>query len=273
MTPKRFLIFGAHPDDPDICFGGTAISLIRAGHLVKFVSLTNGCCGHQSMSCEALARRRYEETQAAKKTIALAEYQVLLENNDCELEPTLENRRKVIRIIRDFQPDLVLCHRLCDYHADHRAAGQLVQDAAYLTQVPLFCPDAPITPKNPVFGCVYDTFQDPRPFRVDAAVPIDDVLEEKCRLMDCQVSQFYEWLPYDMGMPLPDPAQMTWNEKQAFLNEHWGNFYQVTSDTMRQVLAESYGETGRHAQYAECFELSPYGRKVTVQEFRDLLKP
>ena len=73
---KTFLIIGAHPDDPDIRFGGTAIKLIRAGHEVKFVSLTNGCCGHHIQSGKELANRRYAETQAAKERIGLTEYSV-----------------------------------------------------------------------------------------------------------------------------------------------------------------------------------------------------
>ena len=40
MEQRRFLVIGAHPDDADIRFGGTAIKLIKAGHLVKFVSLS-----------------------------------------------------------------------------------------------------------------------------------------------------------------------------------------------------------------------------------------
>ncbi len=62
---RRYLVFGAHPDDPDLRFGGTAIQLIRAGHMVKFVSLTNGCRGHYAMDGKELARRRYAETQAS----------------------------------------------------------------------------------------------------------------------------------------------------------------------------------------------------------------
>ena len=49
-SQKRFLVFGAHPDDPDIQFGGAALMLAKAGHLVKFVSVTNGECGHHRMN-------------------------------------------------------------------------------------------------------------------------------------------------------------------------------------------------------------------------------
>ena len=70
---KRFLIIGAHPDDADIRFGGSAIKLARAGHVVKFVSMCNGDCGHFSMTREALSERRYWETQASKKVSGIAE--------------------------------------------------------------------------------------------------------------------------------------------------------------------------------------------------------
>ena len=265
-------MIGAHPDDPDIRFGGTAIKLIKAGHVVKFVSLANGCCGHHIMSGTELANRRYAETQAVKAAVGLYEYQVLLENKDCELEPDLENRKKVIRIIREFNPDVVLGHRLCDYHADHRAAAQLVQDAAYLTQVPKFCPESPIPDRSPVFGCVWDAFTDPRPFRSDAAVSIDDVLDEKCRMLDCQVSQFYEWLAWELRIEV-NPATMTWEEKRRYLLENWGSRYERAAHEARQVLMETYGEAGARVRYAECFELSPYGRNVSVAEFRELMQP
>ncbi len=273
MKPqRRYLVLGAHPDDPDIRFGGTAIQLIRAGHVVKFVSLTSGNRGHHLMTGAELAKRRNEEAQAAKEVIGLSEYQVLTENSDCELEPSLENRRKVVRIIREFKPDVVLSHRLCDYHADHRAAAQLVQDAAYLTQVPKYCPETPIPEENPVFGCVWDAFTDPRPFRPDAAVSIDEVIDEKNRMLDCQKSQFYEWLPWDKKLDL-NFAAMTWEEKSRYLNENWGIRYEQAADSARQVLIETYGEKGRKVHYAESFELSPYGRKISVQEFRELLMP
>lgn len=270
---KRFLIIGAHPDDADIRFGGSATKLVRAGHVVKFVSMCNGDCGHFGMTREALRDRRYLETQASKAVSGIAEYQVFGEHHDCELEASVENRMKVIRLIRNFDPDVVLSHRLCDYHADHRATAQLVQDAAYLTQVPMFCPDAPVPKVNPVFGCVFDAFTDPRPFRPDAAMICDDVMEEKCRMLDCHVSQVYEWLAYEKtGKPM-DPGKMSWEEKKAYLVANWGKRYEDAANAARQVLTETWGEAGKNARFAETFELSPYGRKVSVEEFRDLMRP
>ena len=57
-----------------------------------------------------------------------------------ELEPTLENRRKITRLIREWNADLVLGPRTNDYHPDHRYTGVLVQDAAFMVRACSACP-------------------------------------------------------------------------------------------------------------------------------------
>ena len=91
----RFLVIGAHPDDPDIRFGGTAIKLIQKGHCVKFVSLTNGNCGHEHMPPELLAKRRWQEAQDAAKILGVDSYEIL-DINDCELEVNLVTRKRLV---------------------------------------------------------------------------------------------------------------------------------------------------------------------------------
>ena len=135
MKEKRIIFFGAHPDDADILCSGTAIKLARAGHKVKFVSVTNGDTGHYSLSREETAKIRIEEARQAGLTSGIAEYQVIADQN-CGVEPTLANRIKIMRILRSWNPDLVITHRLCDYHPDHRATAQLVMDCAYTCMVP-----------------------------------------------------------------------------------------------------------------------------------------
>ena len=147
---SRIIVFGAHPDDCDLKAGGTAIKFARMGHAVKFVSLTNGDAGHQSMGGGALAKRRYAEALEAAKRMGI-EY-TIIDNHDGELLPTLENRLKVIREIRKWNADVVISPRPNDYHPDHRYAGILVQDAAYMIIVPNVVPDIPPLKKNPVFS-------------------------------------------------------------------------------------------------------------------------
>ncbi len=272
MTQRRYLVIGAHPDDSDLRFGGTAVTLAKAGHVVKFVSLTNGSCGHGTMGGKALAERRYQEAQNSMKYNMVCEYEVW-DIDDCCLTPSLENRERLIRTIRKFAPDVVVSHRLCDYHADHRNTAQLVLDAAYLVKVPMYVKDTPIPEVEPVFGYFFDEFTDPRPCRKDAAVAIDDVMEQKCRGLDCHVSQFYEWLPQDRLYSAPDYASSTWPERYKHLLEHWSQIYVKCANDVRPVLREIYGSAGDSVKYAEAFEFSPYGRHVSIQEFRNLFLP
>src|SRR5258707_9121503 len=114
----RLLIIGAHPDDADYAAGGLAALYRRTGHVVRMVSLTNGDAGHHERAGPDLARRRRAEAAAAGAVIGAA-YDVL-DNHDGQLLPTLANRLHLIRLVREFQPDLVLTHRPNDYHPDHR---------------------------------------------------------------------------------------------------------------------------------------------------------
>ena len=161
-SPLRLLVIGAHPDDAEYRAGGLAAKYRRLGHVVKFVSVTNGDAGHHAMEAEALAVRRRREALAAGRVCGI-EYDVW-EHHDGELLPTLDMRRQVIRLIRSFAPDLVLTHRLNDYHPDHRATSQLVQDAAYMVTVPMICPDAPHLSRDPVIMYLADDFEKPTPF-------------------------------------------------------------------------------------------------------------
>ena len=116
----------------------------------------------------------------------------MLDIHDGELLPTLEHRRTLTRLIREWKADLVLSHRPNDYHPDHRNVGVLVQDAAYMVTVPFFCPDTPFLQKNPVFLYFEDRFTKPNRFSADVVVAIDDVIDKKLAVVEALESQFYE---------------------------------------------------------------------------------
>ena len=272
MKQRRFLMFGAHPDDCDLLFGASALQLTRAGHAVKFVSACNGDCGHQSMTSEALAARRYGEAQASAKILGLEEYEVL-DNSDCTLEPTLKLRADVTRIIREFCPDVVLSHRTCDYHADHRAIGQAVQDAAYLCTVPLYCPDVPVPDgMRPVFAYTYDLFQTPNPFVPDAAMPVDPVEDLKAEALCCHASQVFEWLPWDRGDRDFDATKLDLAGKIAYVKEKNMVRDMRQANTFRDFLTEFYGEAGRNAKRVETFMLAERRNMLGRKEFQELFK-
>ncbi len=267
MQSNRFLIIGAHPDDPDLMFGGCAVKMTEKGHKVKFVSCCNGNAGHYNTSPEKLAVRRKKEALKSAETAGLEEYEVL-DNNDCKVTPSLENRELLTAIIRDFKPDVVISHRVYDYHADHRATGQLVQDSAYLVTVPLFCTSTPIPEKNPIYMFSSDHFKKPYPFIPDIAVAIDDVLDKKLEMLNCHESQFYEWLPYNLGK-LEDISE-TWEDRKKYLTDDWLKYYLVQTEIDRKNLVTRYGEGAFSIKYAESFELSEYGRQPEEGELNEL---
>src|SRR5580658_7339014 len=202
----RIICFGAHPDDCEIKAGGAAALWAAAGHHVKFVSLTNGDIGHWREAGGPLARRRNAEVQYAASRLGITSE--VLDNHDGELLPTLENRRTVTRLIREWRADIVMGPRTNDYHPDHRYTGVLVQDAAYMVAVPFFCPDTPPLHGNPLFLFYPDAFQKPNPFQADIVVDIDKTIEKKLDALDMLVSQFYEGGALGRAELLPaDPAK------------------------------------------------------------------
>jgi len=262
----KIIVFGAHPDDCDIKAGGIAIKYANLEHEVKFVSVTNGDAGHHEIGGVELARRRRAEAQAAG-AVAGIEYHVL-DNHDGELEPTLENRKKIIRLIRNYTPDLILTHRPNDYHPDHRYTSILVQDSAYMVTVPNICTDTPALSYNPVIAYLSDNFQKPQPFSPDVVIAIDDVIKKKIDMLHCHTSQMYEWLPFNAGHlnQVPESPQ----NRREWLR-HRLNQFRTVADRYRDLLIKYYGqERGSKVQYAEAFEGCEYGSALTDENIPEL---
>ena len=263
--PARFIVIGAHPDDCDIDAGATAALLASMGHAVKFVSVTNGDAGHQSMGGGILAKRRMEEAKKSARRLGIAEYEVL-DNHDGELTPNLNVRLQIIRKIREWDADVVIAPRPNDYHPDHRYTGVLVQDAAYMVAVPNVAPDTPPLKKNPVFLYTHDHFQSPEPFRPDIAIGIDETFSKKIDGLDAHVSQFYEWLPWIGGYldEVPENEQ----ERKKWLATLRPN---TISPETRKSLVKWYGEEkATTITKAEAFQICEYGKQPTEEEIRML---
>lgn len=256
MDPStRILAIGAHPDDCDIRAGGCALLWARAGCTVKFVSVTNGESGHHEMSGERLIARRAAEAHAAAE-VAGIEY-LVMDNPDGQLVPGLEERWKLMRVIREFQPDLILTHRPNDYHPDHRYTSELVQDCSYLLSVPNVCKDTPPLRNSPAIVYFQDDFQKPLPFHADVAVDIDAVFEDKVRMLDCHESQFYEWLPWvgQHGLTTSEDPGVRWKILERFTHR-----FCSPDATARKFLENTYGSPhGSRVRFAESFEACEYG--------------
>jgi N-acetylglucosamine malate deacetylase 1 len=269
--PKlRIIVFGAHPDDAELKAGGTAAKWAKLGHAVKMVSVTNGDIGHWKEAGGPLAKRRLAEVQKADKILGVA--CAVLDIHDGELEPNLENRKKITRLIREWKADIVIAHRPWDYHPDHRYVGVLVQDAAYMVAVPHFCPDTPPLKGNPVFLYASDNFVKPYRFKADIVVALDDVIETKFDALHELESQVYEGGALGSEeqfrlVPKGDAARKKWFRE----SHYWSKRDADVADKYRDELVTYYGsEKGKKVKFAEAFEVCEYGRQVKIAEIKKL---
>lgn len=138
-TPPSVLVLLAHPDDPEYFCGGTVARWSSEGRSIAYCLVTSGDKGADDpVDAEALARRREDEQRAAAAVLGVAEV-IFLRRADGTLEPSLELRRELTRVIRRVRPDvLITCDPTTIYprgrrinHADHRAVGAAALDAVY----------------------------------------------------------------------------------------------------------------------------------------------
>jgi LmbE family N-acetylglucosaminyl deacetylase len=149
--PKSAMVIVAHPDDAEFTMAGTLAVWTRAGCRITYVLCTDGNAGSHDpgMTREKLAEIRRTEQRAACVTLGVNDV-VFLGYDDGQLQPTLELRRDLVRVIRQYKPEVVLTADPTRFfsgdryinHPDHRAAGQAALDAvAPAAQMPLLWPE------------------------------------------------------------------------------------------------------------------------------------
>lgn len=279
----KILMIGAHQDDNEFRCGGLAHKLVKKGHEVKFLSMCNGCGGHHIMSPQETTAKRAKESAKVAELLGIA-YDIWSDMNDCSLTADLETRRRLIRYIREFSPDLVVAHRPNDYHADHRASGQLVMDASYMLVVPHECPDTPAMREMPVIMYNEDSFRDPD-FRGDIVVDIDDELETKIQIAHINDSQVYEWLPYTFCETVPEDKEerfqwlkgmdlsKKYTDKEIMtLSRGYAVDFAKTAARFRKELISTYGKKkGSKIRFAEAYQICEYGSPMTDEIRKELI--
>lgn len=258
----RLLVLGAHPDDAEYHAGGLCAIYRQLGHVVKMISVTNGDAGHHEMHRDELATVRRAEAKAAGEAIGAA--YVTWDFHDGTLQPTLDVREKIIREIRTFKPDVLLTHRLNDYHPDHRAVGQAVQDASYMVTVPAVCPDTPILRSDPVVAYMTDLFTKPTKLDADVIIDVTDHVDTIVRMLACQTSQVFEWLPYNEcrleEVPEGDAERLEWlrgwfDEKITPRADHFRS----------EIIAACDENKAASLQYVEVLEVSEYASPLSCE--------
>ncbi len=199
--PERALFIYAHPDDIEFGVAGTAARWAQAGCEVTYVIITDGNAGshEQGMTRERLAEIRRQEQQAAATAVG-AKHCVFLGYDDCFLQPTLALRKDLVRQIRRYRPNVVVCGDPNFYysetyinHPDHRAAAVATLEAVFpAAEMPLVFPelaDEGLTPHKTNF--VYISHAHDADYYVD----ISDTIELKIAALKLHKSQLGDWDP------------------------------------------------------------------------------
>ena len=271
--PYRVMVIGGHPDDADIICGCTAAKLIKKGCRVRFVAACNGDLGHHIHDRKTIAAIRRQETLNAAKVWGLDGYDIY-GYGDARCPNTIEARERVAAEIQDFEPDIIMTHRDCDYHVDHRAIGTLVKDCGYMLGCPHWIPGHKALRRRPLILLMSDVFTVPRVMRPDILVDADPYIDKWCDALDCQVSQFYEWLAWDKG--IEDEVAAIGDRKanvagrNAYLMKYWAN--RKVNDAKRFADAWQEQYPGKPVpKMVETYEISEYGRPPIEEDFELLM--
>lgn len=200
----RLLAFMAHPDDAEMLVGGTLFHLKAVGWELGIATMTAGDCGSASLGREEIARIRYAEAQTAAARLGAA--YTCAGMMDAEVMFNAENLRRVVEVMRQFDPDVVLTHSPVDYMLDHEEASRLARGAAFALAVPNY-ETRQVQPAPPGRATPALYYADPtegkdalgRRVLPQFYVDISKHLSHKRDLLACHTSQ-REWLRSHHGI-------------------------------------------------------------------------
>jgi len=124
------LVIAVHPDDAELCCSGTILKHIALGKKVGIVDLTRG-----ELGTRGTAETRDEEAADSAKILGL-HVRENLGMRDGFFQNDEFHRLEVVKVIRKYQPEIILSNALEDRHPDHGRAGDLVFDSVFLSGLP-----------------------------------------------------------------------------------------------------------------------------------------
>jgi len=247
----RLLTVMAHPDDAELLVGGTLFHLRELGWELGIVTMTAGDCGSATHTREEISRIRYEEARAAAEMVGASYACVGL--LDLEVFTNAESVRRVVEVMRGFDPDVVLTHSPVDYMLDHEETSRLARTASFGIAAPLYdtrhvapAPPARHTPAlyyaDPIEGV------DPlgEPVLPHVYVDVSRQIGKKREMLSCHASQ-REWLRAHHGMDEYLDRMTEWTasrgcecgyEHAEGFRQHLGHGYPrepVLQDALRDV--------------------------------------
>lgn len=181
------MVIGAHPDDAELCCGGTIAKMSKEGKKVVLVDLTRG-----EMGTRGNAELRELEAQEAAKVLGVGE-RINLEMRDGFIRNDEESIRKVVWAVRKYRPKMILMHPWFERHPDHENTHYLVRDALFKCGLRKFeTHDNGTTQEiyrtRRIF-CYMQAYQFPKP--ADFFVDISDVHDIKIAAIQAFSSQVF----------------------------------------------------------------------------------
>lgn len=208
------LALAAHPDDVELCAGGTMCVLARDGYRTGVVDFTRGELGSRGTP-----EGRLEEAERAAEILGLATRDNL-GLPDGDIQNTAENREKLIRLVRRYRPPIVLTNPPEDRHPDHPAAARFATDALFysgLRKIETFeddgSPQGPWRPSHVLY------YMQSLPFEPTFVVDVTDVWEQRTAALQAFESQFFnpDYAPGDEEPEtfISNPDFFAWVEARA----------------------------------------------------------
>ena len=179
------LFFAAHPDDAELCCGGTIAKLSNNGRKTGIVDLTLGELGTRGS-----VKLRAKEASAAGKLLGIS-VRENLEFKDGNIENTYANRLKVISIIRHYKPDIVFIPYHEDRHPDHTNTNKLIKEAVFFSGL-----EKIQTKRNGAFQKAHRPkksiyYMQTYSFKPSFIIDISEDYSLKKKAIQCYGSQFY----------------------------------------------------------------------------------
>jgi bacillithiol biosynthesis deacetylase BshB1 len=186
MLKIDILAIGAHPDDVELGCGATIAKEIYLGKKVGILDLTRGELGTRGS-----AEIRSKEAAAAAKILGV-EFRENLGFEDAFFLNDRTHQIEIIKVIRKYKPEIILCNSIDDRHIDHSKGSNLVSDACFLSglrKIETFIEGMPQEAWRPKLVYHYIQWKNIEP---DFVVEVDDFIKIKWDAVNAYSSQFYD---------------------------------------------------------------------------------
>lgn len=175
------LAFAAHPDDVELACSGTVLKHIKAGYKVGIVDLTRGELGSRGS-----AEIRDKESADAGLKMGLAARENL-GFRDGFFKNDEAHQMEIIKMIRKYRPEKVLCNAISDRHPDHGKGSELVSISCFLSGLLKIETGQEHWRPKAVYHYIQDFYHKP-----DFVVDISEFIDEKIEVIKCFKSQFFD---------------------------------------------------------------------------------